>query len=243
MRKTNVFLYILIALTLCCIVIGIVSAVFTFNDKQEYITITIENGGVTTTPRFLYHDYEWSLIVAGTCVLAVSMLFLLLARFVKIKNRQLFAIGAIPAYLACMILHIFAAATYYSYDQSPHYCNYNVPISIDTTCLALMIATATISGALALATIVYVVVASVCAKKDVEKLQSEVISTQEQQPDLSAVATLTDPINRTAELPRISFEDGMQQLLSFKSLYDCGILTEEEFIAQKRRIISSIDNK
>lgn len=162
MRKTNIFLYILVALTLCCVVLGIVGAIMTYNDVQKYTIIkTNAYGYSSTSVGHIYHDLEVSLIVSGTSLLALSLLFLLLARFVKIKNRQLFAIGAVFVYLICMILLILATTTYYSYDGIILYAQ---RIDIDPTCLALMIATAVILGVLAIATIVYVVITTISAK-------------------------------------------------------------------------------
>ena len=237
MRKTNIFLYILIALTLCCVVLGIVGAIMTYNDVQKYTIIeTNAYGYSSTSVGHIYHDLEVSLIVSGTSLLALSLLFLLLARYVKIKNRQLFAIGAVFVYLICMILLILATTTYYSYDGIILYAQ---RIDIDPTCLALMIATAVILGVLAIATIVYVVITTISAKK--HHVLQQAVQRHNQQSNISSGATLANSNEETPTLHLLSYEEGARQLLSFKSLYDCGILTEEEFIAQKQRIISSID--
>ena len=237
MRKTNIFLYILVALTLCCVVLGIVGAIMTYNDVQKYTIIeTNAYGFSSTSVGHIYHDLEVSLIVSGTSLLALSLLFLLLARFVKIKNRQLFAIGAVFVYLICMILLILATTTYYSYDGIILYAQ---RIDIDPTCLALMIATAVILGVLAIATIVYVVITTISAKK--HPVLQQAVQRNNQQSNISSGATLANSNEETPSLHLLSYEEGARQLLSFKSLYDCGILTEEEFIAQKQRIISSID--
>lgn len=237
MRKTNIFLYILIALTLCCVVLGIVGAIMTYNDVQKYTIIeTNAYGYSSTSVGHIYHDLEVSLIVSGTSLLALSLLFLLLARYVKIKNRQLFAIGAVFVYLICMILLILATTTYYSYDGIILYAQ---RIDIDPTCLALMIATAVILGVLAIATIVYVVITTISAKK--HPVLQQAVQRHNQQSNISSGATLANSNEETPTLHLLSYEEGARQLLSFKSLYDCGILTEEEYIAQKQRIISSID--
>lgn len=237
MRKTNIFLYILVALTLCCVVLGIVGAIMTYNDVQKYTIIeTNAYGNFSTSVGHIYHDLEVSLIVSGTSLLALSLLFLLLARFVKIKNRQLFAIGAVFVYLICMILLILATTTYYSYDGIILYAQ---RIDIDPTCLALMIATAVILGVLTIATIVYVDITTISAKK--HPVLQQAVQRNNQQSNISFDATLANSNEETPSLHLISYEEGARQLLSFKSLYDCGILTEEEFIAQKQRIISSID--
>lgn len=237
MRKTNIFLYILVALTLCCVVLGIVGAIMTYNDVQKYTIIkTNAYGYSSTSVGHIYHDLEVSLIVSGTSLLALSLLFLLLARFVKIKNRQLFAIGAVFVYLICMILLILATTTYYSYDGIILYAQ---RIDIDPTCLALMIATAVILGVLAIATIVYVVITTISAKK--HPVLQQAVQRNNQQSNISSGATLANSNEETPSLHLLSYEEGARQLLSFKSLYDCGILTEEEYIAQKQRIISSID--
>lgn len=237
MRKTNIFLYILVALTLCCVVLGIVGAIMTYNDVQKYTIIeTNEYGYSSTSVGHIYHDLEVSLIVSGTSLLALSLLFLLLARFVKIKNRQLFAIGAVFVYLICMILLILATTTYYSYDGIILYAQ---RIDIDPTCLALMIATAVILGVLTIATIVYVDITTISAKK--HPVLQQAVQRNNQQSNISFDATLANSNEETPSLHLLSYEEGARQLLSFKSLYDCGILTEEEFIAQKQRIISSID--
>ena len=237
MRKTNIFLYILVALTLCCVVLGIVGAIMTYNDVQKYTIIeTNAYGNFSTSVGHIYHDLEVSLIVSGTSLLALSLLFLLLARFVKIKNRQLFAIGAVFVYLICMILLILATTTYYSYDGIILYAQ---RIDIDPTCLALMIATAVILGVLAIATIVYVVITTISAKK--HPVLQQAVQRHNQQSNISSGATLANSNEETPTLHLLSYEEGARQLLSFKSLYDCGILTEEEYIAQKQRIISSID--
>ncbi len=239
MRKTNVFLYVLVALTLCCVVLGIVSAIMTYNDVQKYIILEPNGyGDFSTSVGHIYHDTEVSLIVSGTSLLALALIFLLLARFVKIKNKQLFAIGAVFVYLVCMILLIIATTTYYSYDGIILYAQ---RITIDTTCLALMIATAVVLGVLAIATIVYVVIASLSAKK--YSAQPKNIQHQSQRTNVSTNTTLEKTNEEIPTLPCLSYDEGAQQLLSFKSLYDCGILTEKEFIAQKQRIISSIDKK
>lgn len=236
MRKTNIFLYILVALTFCCVVLGIVGAIMTYNDVQKYTIIETNEYGFSTSIGHIYHDLEVSLIVSGTSLLALSLLFLLLARFVKIKNRQLFAIGAVFVYLICMILLILATTTYYSYDGIILYAQ---RIDIDPTCLALMIATAVILGVLAIATIVYVVITTISAKK--HPVLQQAVQRHNQQSNISSDATLANSNEETPTLHLLSYEEGARQLLSFKSLYDCGILTEEEFIAQKQRIISSID--
>lgn len=237
MRKTNIFLYILIALTLCCVVLGIVGAIMTYNDVQKYTIIeTNAYGYSSTSVGHIYHDLEVSLIVSGTSLLALSLLFLLLARFVKIKNRQLFAIGAVFVYLICMILLILATTTYYSYDGIILYAQ---RIDIDPTCLALTIATAVILVVLTIATIVYVDITTISAKK--HPVLQQAVQRNNQQSNISFDATLANSNEETPSLHLLSYEEGARQLLSFKSLYDCGILTEEEFIAQKQRIISSID--
>ena len=234
MRKTNVFLYILVALTLCCVVLGIVSAIMTYNDVPTYTVLKkLPNGYYNTETGHIYHDLEVSLIVSGTSLLALALIFLLLSRFVRIKNNNFFAIGAIPVYLGCMIMQIYAAVTYSSYENSPNY--YPTFIKINTACLALMIAMVVISGLLALATIVYVIITT--------PVQQQNIRRQGQQTGVSTDASLANTNEETPALPRLSYEESARQLLSFKSLYDCGILTEEEFIAQKQRIISSIDEK
>ncbi len=238
MRKTNIFLYILVALTLCCVVLGIVGAIMTYNDVQKYTIIeTNEYGSFFTSIGHIYHDLEVSLIVSGTSLLALALIFLLLSRFVKVKNNNFFAIGAIPVYLGCMIMQIYAAVTYSAYENNPNY--YPSFIKINTTCLALMIATAVILGVLAIATIVYVVITTISAKK--HPVLQQAVQRQNQQSNISSDATLANSNEETPTLHLLSYEEGARQLLSFKSLYDCGILTEEEFIAQKQRIISSID--
>lgn len=236
MRKTNIFLYILVALTLCCVVLGIVGAIMTYNDVQKYIIQEPTAYGYSGYLGHIYHDLEVSLIVSGTSLLALSLLFLLLARFVKIKNRQFFAIGAVFVYLICMVLLIIAATIYYSYDGITLYAQ---RIDIDPTCLALMIATAVILGVLAIATFVYVVVTTISAKK--HPVLQQAVQRHNQQSNISFDATLANSNEKTPTLHPLSYEEGVRQLLSFKSLFDCGILTEEEFIAQKQRIISSID--
>lgn len=239
MRKTNVFLYILVALTLCCVVLGIIGAIMTYNDVPMYTILKqLPNGYYNTETGHIYHDLEVSLIVSGTGLLALALIFLLLSRFVRIKNNNLFAIGAIPVYLGCMIMQIYAAVTYSSYENSPNY--YPTFIKINTACLALMIVTAVILGVLAIATVVYVVITTISAKKYPVTPQTTV-QHQSQQTSVSTNATFANTNEATPTLPRLSYEEGARQLLSFKSLYDCGILTEEEFIAQKQRIISSMD--
>lgn len=240
MRKTNIFLYILVALTLCCVVLGIVGAIMAYNDVPTYTTPKkLPNGYFTTETGHIYHDLEVSLMVSGTSLLALALIFLLLSRFVRIRNNNFFAIGAIPVYLGCMIMQIYAAVTYSAYENNPNY--YPSFIKINTACLALMIATAVILGVLAIATIVYVVITTISAKK--HPVLQQAVQRQNQQSNISFDATLANSNEETPTIHLLSYEEGARQLLSFKSLYDCGILTEEEFIAQKRRIISSIDNK
>ncbi len=237
MRKTNVFLYILVALTLCCVVLGIVGAIMTYNDVPTYTTLKqLPNGYYNTETGHIYHDLEVSLIVSGTSLLALALISLLLSRFVRIKNNNLLAIGAIPVYLGCMIMQIYAAVTYSSYENSPNY--YPTFIKINTACLALMIATAVVLGVLAIATVVYVVITTISAKK--YPVNPQAVQHQSQQNNVSTNATFANTNEVSPTLPRLSYEEGARQLLSFKSLYDCGILTEEEFIAQKQRIISSM---
>lgn len=238
MRKTNIFLYILVALTLCCVVLGIVGAITTYNDTPEYSSLKqLPNGDYDIKTGHIYHDLEVSLIVSVTSLLALALIFLLLSRFVKIKNNNFFAIGAIPVYLGCMIMQIYATVTYAAYENNPNY--YPSFIKINTTCLALMIATAVILGVLAIATIVYVVITTISAKK--HPVLQQAVQRHNQQSNISSDATLANSNEETPTLHILSYEEGARQLLSFKSLYDCGILTEEEFIAQKQRIISSID--
>lgn len=238
MRKTNIFLYILVALTLCCVVLGIVGAITTYNDTPEYSSLKqLPNGDYDIKTGHIYHDLEVSLIVSVTSLLALALIFLLLSRFVKIKNNNFFAIGAIPVYLGCMIMQIYATVTYAAYENNPNY--YPSFIKINTTCLALMIATAVVLGVLAIATIVYVVITTISAKK--HPVLQQAVQRHNQQSNISSDATLANSNEETPTLHLLSYEEGARQLLSFKSLYDCGILTEEEFIAQKQRIISSID--
>lgn len=238
MRKTNIFLYILVALTLCCVVLGIVGAITTYNDTPEYSSLKqLPNGDYDIKTGHIYHDLEVSLIVSVTSLLALALIFLLLSRFVKIKNNNFFAIGAIPVYLGCMIMQIYATVTYAAYENNPNY--YPSFIKINTTCLALMIATAVVLGVLAIATIVYVVITTISAKK--HPVLQQAVQRHNQQSNILSDATLANSNEETPTLHLLSYEEGARQLLSFKSLYDCGILTEEEFIAQKQRIISSID--
>ncbi len=240
MKKLNIFFLILFLLTICCVILGFVSAIITYYDTQSYYEIESNNGAQMVNKHSIYHDFEVSLISAGASVLVLSILFLFLSQFLKIKNKRLLAIGAIPIYIVSMALQIYAAVTYHSYEGREYYY-YPKYLHINTTCLALMIVPAILSGLLAIATVVYIVVSTHYEKK--HPAQPTPVRRQSQQTGVSTDATLANTNEVSPTLPRLSYEEGARQLLSFKSLYDCGILTEEEFIAQKQRIISSMDEK
>lgn len=184
----------MVALTLCCVVLGIVGAITTYNDTPEYSSLKqLPNGDYDIKTGHIYHDLEVSLIVSVTSLLALALIFLLLSRFVKIKNNNFFAIGAIPVYLGCMIMQIYATVTYAAYENNPNY--YPSFIKINTTCLALMIATAVVLGVLAIATIVYVVITTISAKK--HPVLQQAVQRHNQQSNISSDATLANSNEET----------------------------------------------
>ena len=248
----------IIGLSLLALLLGIIGGVFTYSSEHFYLPY----GQRVSIP----HTFEGSLAISGACILILANVFTALAGFLKSNKKHFFYCGSIAVCIISAILLFYGAFEYLSYEGAVYR---DKTIHIDPTYFNLMLTSAIFSVMTCILSIVGLCIGSTVAKeekaetpatKDVQSAapvatNNVSVAQNVTEPVAPGVqAPVSEPIRPAvqsapqyvavaptpAKVPALGLEDGLTQLGCFNDLYKAGILTQDEFSQQKRRVFEDM---
>lgn len=248
-----------IVVSLIALLLGIIGGAFTYNSEHFYFPY----GQRVPIP----HTFEGSLAISGACILVLAIVFTALAGFSKNNKRHFFYCGSFAVCVISAILLFYGAFEYLSYDGAIYW---DKTIHIDPAYFNLMLTSAIFSLMAGILSIVGLCIGNVAAKeKPIQTTTTENVqqttpfeasnsvpfgqkhATADAPIMQASVADTFRPVAQSApqyvavaptpaKVPTLGLEDGLTQLGCFNDLYKAGILTQDEFTQQKRRVFEDM---
>lgn len=260
MKKSTykILTFCIIGLSLLALLLGIIGGTLTYRQCDYYYKYDY-NAPIP-------HTFEGSLAISGACILVLAIVFAALAVFSKNNKKHFFYCGSIAVCVISAILLFYGAFEYFSYDGAVYW---DKTIHIDPTYFNLMLTSAIFSAIAGILSIVGLCIGNVVAKTEKTKTTSKNVQSAtpvaannnvsaEQSVTAPAAPVVQAPVSEPirpavqsapqyvavaptpAKVPTLSLEDGLTQLGCFNDLYKAGILTQEEFSQQKRRVFEDM---